>query len=109
MKIKLSEVKDESLSLVSIKVAPKKESIHCQTDTPTEHLNRSSINFTFDYETLPVRTIFDNSKIWFVLKDVCEILGIKNPRKVWNRLDEDERGVHKGYTPRWLARYAICK
>lgn len=28
---------------------------------------------------------------WFVLKDVCQILGIGSPHKVFERLDEDER------------------
>lgn len=59
----------------------------------------TNLQLSFDYQTLPVRTISDSSNIWFVLKDVCEILGIKNSRQVWNRLDDDERGVYKTYTP----------
>lgn len=59
----------------------------------------TNLQLSFDYQTLPVRTISDSSNIWFVLKDVCSILGIKNPRYVWNRLDDDERGVGKICTP----------
>jgi anti-repressor protein len=32
-----------------------------------------------------------NDEIWFVLKDVCDILGIENNRNVADRLDEDEK------------------
>lgn len=107
MKIKLSEVKDESLSLVSIKVTPKKESKECQTDTPAEsksvstnHFNRSSINFTFDYEALSIRTIFDNSEIWFVGKDVAIALGHQNPERAIRKfVDEEDKGVTDLVTP----------
>lgn len=37
--------------------------------------------------------------IWFVLADVCEILGIENARNVAARLDDDQKGVHTMYTP----------
>ncbi len=32
-----------------------------------------------------------NGEPWFVLKDVCQVLGINNPTTVAERLDEDER------------------
>lgn len=51
----------------------------------------NTLQLAFNYEALPVRTFFDNSEIWFVLKDVCIVLGIKNSRDVWNRLDDDEK------------------
>ena len=38
-----------------------------------------------------LRVIDDNNEIWFVAKDVCEILEIKNPSDALKRLDEDER------------------
>lgn len=59
----------------------------------------NELQLAFDYQTLPVRTITNGMDIWFVLKDVCDILGIKHPRYVWNRLEDDERGVGKIYTP----------
>lgn len=59
----------------------------------------NTLQLAFDYESLPVRTFFDNSETWFVLKDICDILGIKHPRYVWSRLEDDERGVGKIYTP----------
>ena len=37
-----------------------------------------------------VRTIFANNQVWFCIKDVCDILEIKNARDIPKRLDEDE-------------------
>lgn len=53
----------------------------------------------FNYDTNVVRTVYRESDIWFVLKDICYLLSIKNPRFVWERLDDDERSVGKIYTP----------
>ena len=39
-----------------------------------------------------VRTVLIDGEIWFVLVDVCKVLGIKNTTDVAARLDEDERG-----------------
>ena len=36
------------------------------------------------------RTIKQDGNVWFVLKDVCDILGINNPTDVTKRLDNDE-------------------
>lgn len=40
-----------------------------------------------------VRTLNQNGEPWFVLRDVCEVLGLGNSRMVADRLDEDEKGV----------------
>ena len=46
---------------------------------------------TFDNEEFgTVRTAIINNEPWFVLADVCKILGIGNSRMVSERLDEDE-------------------
>lgn len=37
-----------------------------------------------------VRTIFANNQVWLCIKDVCDILEIKNARDIPKRLDEDE-------------------
>lgn len=45
----------------------------------------------FDFEdSKKIRVIEKNGITWFVAKDVCDILGIKNSRKALQRLDEDE-------------------
>jgi len=36
----------------------------------------------------------NNGKVWFVAKDVCEILGIKNASQAIERLDEDEKLIY---------------
>ena len=40
-----------------------------------------------------VRTINEDSQVWFVAKDVCDSLEISNSRMATNRLDDDEKGV----------------
>ena len=44
----------------------------------------------FDYEGNQVRTIQKDGEPWFVLKDVCAVLGLGTPKRVAERLDEDE-------------------
>lgn len=46
----------------------------------------------FKYQTNEVRTVEQNGEPWFVLKDVCNILGISKYRDTAARLDADERG-----------------
>lgn len=46
----------------------------------------------FNYEGNEVRTVQVDSETWWVLKDVCDILSIASPHKVFERLDEDEKG-----------------
>ena len=45
----------------------------------------------FNYENNAVRTTLKNGEIWWVLKDVCDVLHLSNSRKVAERLDEDEK------------------
>lgn len=47
----------------------------------------------FNYQNNEVRTVELNGEPWFVLKDVCNILGVVNDRNVAARLDEDEKDV----------------
>ena len=54
---------------------------------------------TFTYQDEKVRTIQQNNEPWFVLKDVCDILGISKYRDTASRLDEDERGSVRVDTP----------
>jgi anti-repressor protein len=45
----------------------------------------------FFYEGQKVRTIPKCGESWWVLKDICDVLGLSNPTAVADRLDEDER------------------
>lgn len=47
----------------------------------------------FEYQNNKVRTVDVGGEAWFVLKDVCSILNINNVSDVYNRLDDDEKGV----------------
>ena len=49
----------------------------------------------FTYNGNKVRTIQKDGEPWWVLKDVCEILDLGNSRMVFDRLDEDEKGVNQ--------------
>lgn len=49
---------------------------------------------TFVYSGAEVRTVRKDGAPWFVLKDVCGVLGIANDRNISARLDTDEKGVH---------------
>ena len=53
----------------------------------------------FNYREIPVRTLLLDGEPWWVLADVCRVLGIKNSRDVVNRLDPDEKGVGQIDTP----------
>lgn len=45
----------------------------------------------FDFKGHKVRTLtFETGQTWWVLKDVCEVLGLSNPSRVAQRLDGDE-------------------
>lgn len=45
----------------------------------------------FKYEeNKPVRTMNVSGEPWFVLKDVCDVLGLSTPARVAERLDSDE-------------------
>ncbi len=43
------------------------------------------------YNDTTIRTIAVKNEIWWVLKDVCDVLELSNSRIVADRLDEDER------------------
>ncbi len=57
-------------------------------------MNNSELKI-FNYEKTNVRTSIKNGEIWFVLKDVCDVLGIINYRNVAAKLGDDEKDVHQ--------------
>lgn len=46
----------------------------------------------FNYESNEVRTVMIDGEPWFVLKDVCQVLGISHVKDTADRLDKDEVG-----------------
>lgn len=44
----------------------------------------------FNYSGKPVRTVQKDDETWFVLKDVCNVLGLSTSSRVAERLDSDE-------------------
>lgn len=53
----------------------------------------------FSYQDKPVRTVQKDGEPWFVLKDVCDVLGLAKPSNVATRLDDDEKGACLMGTP----------
>lgn len=53
----------------------------------------------FNYNDSAVRTVQKDGEPWFVLKDVCSVLGIGNSRMAADRLEVDEKGVSQIDTP----------
>lgn len=49
----------------------------------------------FIYSGSQLRTIQQPDGLWWVLRDVCQVLGIANHKNVSARLDEDEKGVYR--------------
>ena len=48
----------------------------------------------FDYNGSAVRTVEKDGEIWFVAKDVCDVLGYKNVTQTLDdNLDDDERSI----------------
>jgi anti-repressor protein len=51
----------------------------------------NQISKVFHFGANQVRTVLLNNEPWFVAKDVCEVLEIKNPTDALKRLEDDER------------------
>lgn len=46
----------------------------------------------FEFSGNNVRTVLKNDEVWFVAKDICDVLEINKYRDAVSRLDEEERG-----------------
>jgi len=53
----------------------------------------------FNFGDRNVGVVDIDGKSWFVAKDICRILGIKNTSDAVKVLDQDEKGIEKIYTP----------
>ena len=66
-------------------------------DFPTIDFNEEKpMPAVFSFSGHKVRVTLDEQGTpWFVAKDVCEVLGIRNSRDACSTLDDDEKGVGK--------------
>jgi anti-repressor protein len=55
--------------------------------------NNKNLLQVFDYCNNKVRIILKDGESWFVLKDVCDVLGLSNSRMIASRLDEDDVSI----------------
>ncbi len=53
----------------------------------------------FNYHDTPLRTVEKDGELWWVLKDVCEVIGIAKHTNVAARLEDDEKGACLMGTP----------
>ena len=61
--------------------------------------SRCETIITKSHKENPVRIIEIDREPWFVAKDVCDVLKIKNNRQAMSYLDNDEKGVILLMTP----------
>lgn len=52
----------------------------------------SQLEKNFQYGGNQIRTIMKENEVWFVAKDVCDVLDLSDTSKALARLDEDEKG-----------------
>jgi anti-repressor protein len=55
--------------------------------------NSGNLLQVFNYCNNKVRIIMKDGEPWFVLKDVCDLLGLSNSRMIASRLDEDDVSI----------------
>ena len=53
----------------------------------------------FEFNTSSVRVLMINKEPWFVAKDICQVLEIRNVSDAVSRLDDDEKGIAGIDTP----------
>ena len=66
-----------------------------------------SLQNVFEYGESKVRVVIKNGEPWFVARDICDILKHTNSRVAVDRLDDDEKGVSKVYTPGGLQEMTV--
>ena len=62
-----------------------------QDSEQVEATDASTLPAEFTFETHAVRTMMRDGHLWFILTDVCDILGLTNPSKAVADFDDDER------------------
>ena len=53
--------------------------------------NVTELPTIFTYENREVKTIEKNGEPWFVAKDICDVLEVRNPSDALSRLDDEEK------------------
>ena len=90
----------EKEKFIDILKVTAKDKMNSQKET-TAIQTYFSLGKTFEYENKKkVRIIEIKGEVWFVAKDVTDILGYSRRMNAMRILDEDERGTHKVSTPK---------
>jgi len=74
--------------------------MYVNKNSQAQALNEQSevMTFNFSESKQPIRNLIVENKPWFIAKDVCDSLGIKNNRQAIRDLDDDEKLTYKLYT-----------
>jgi len=74
--------------------------MNAKNNSQAQALNEQSevMTFNFSESKQPIRNLIVENKPWFIAKDVCDALGIKNNRQAIRDLDDDEKLTYKLYT-----------
>ena len=63
----------------------------------------------FNFQSNEIRVVKDdNGEPWFVIKDVCNALGMANPSATSSKLDEDEKGIKQINTPGGVQKICVA-
>lgn len=58
-----------------------------------QQASRRDVVQVFDFNESPIRSVMRGDEPWFIARDVCAALVIKNARQAVSRLGDDEKGV----------------
>lgn len=72
-----------------------KEKEIANSQAPAQNEQSELMTFQFSESRQPIRNLLINSKPWFVAKDVCDILELKDTNMSIKTLDDDEKLTQK--------------
>lgn len=64
--------------------------------TPPERSDKPAV---YNFHDQPVRVLDREGETWWVVKDICDVLGLTDPYRAVERLDGDEKGTNTIHTP----------
>ena len=69
------------------------------TENETDDGSARGLPTVFKFDESVIRTVMKDGEPWFIAKDLCDVLGLENPSKALEKLDQDEKGITNTDTP----------
>ncbi len=63
------------------------------TENETDDGSARGLPTVFKFDESVIRTVMKDGEPWFIAKDLCDVLGLENPSKALEKLDQDEKGI----------------